>query len=62
MNEIDLAHVTQRFPVIGMFSGFVGAALWQLVMGSMSVLADRLQARVDRRQRIAAARARVPDR
>lgn len=57
MNEFDLVHVAQRFAVIGICSGFVGAALWQLVMGSMSVLACRLQARADRRQRIAAARA-----
>lgn len=59
MSEIDLGHVAQRFAILGICSGFVGAALWQLLVGSMHVLAHRLHARTARRQRIAAARARV---
>lgn len=59
MPEIDLVHVAHRLAIVGICSGFVGAGLWQLLVGSMHMLAHRLHARAARRQRIAAARARV---
>jgi hypothetical protein len=57
--EIDLAHVAQRLAIVGICSGFIGAALWQLLVGSMQALAFRLHARMAQRQRIAAARTRT---
>lgn len=59
MSEIDLGHVAQQLAILGMCSGFIGAALWQLLVGSLGVLAHRLDERAARRQRIAAARARL---
>jgi len=58
MNETDLVHVAHQLAILGITSGFVGAALWQLLVGFLHVLAMRLHARMARRQRIAAARAR----
>lgn len=58
MNEIDLGHVAQQLAILGICSGFVGAALWTLFVGSLGVLAERLHARAMRRQRIAQARER----
>lgn len=57
--DIDLVHVAQRLAIVGIFSGFIGAALWQLLVGSMHVLVFRLHARMAQRQRIADARARA---
>lgn len=57
--EIDLVQVAQRLAIVGIFSGFIGAALWQLLVSSMHVLAVRLHARMAQRQRIEAARTRV---
>ncbi|MBV7539998.1 hypothetical protein KW835_02740 [Acidovorax sp. sic0104] len=54
--EIDLVHVAHRLAIVGICSGFLGAALWQMLVGSMHVLALRLHARAARRQRIEAAR------
>lgn len=59
MNEIDLGHVAQRLAILGICSGFVGAALWTLLVGSLGVLAERLHHRAMRRHRIAAARQRA---
>lgn len=59
MPEIDLTHVAHRLAIVGICSGFIGAALWQLLVGSMHVLALRLHARAARRERIAQARARA---
>lgn len=59
MSEIDLSHVAQRLALLAISCGFVGAGLWQLLVGSLHVLAHRLHARAARRQRINAARARV---
>lgn len=59
MPEIDLPHVARQLAILGICSGFVGAALWALVTGSLGVLAARLHARAMRRQRIAQARARA---
>lgn len=58
MNEIDLSHVAQQLAILGICAGFIGAALWNLLVGSLSVLAHRLLARALRRQRIAQARER----
>lgn len=57
--DIDLVHVAQRLAIVGICSGFIGAALWQLLVGSMHVLALRLHARIAQRQRIDSARSRV---
>lgn len=57
--EIDLAYVARQLAIVGICSGFIGAALWQLLVGSMHVLALRLNARMAQRQRIAAARGRA---
>lgn len=57
--EIDLTHVARQLAILGITSGFIGAALWSLLVGSMDVLAHRLYARKAKRQRINAARARV---
>ncbi|CAN7258745.1 hypothetical protein LJR129_001128 [Acidovorax sp. LjRoot129] len=59
MNEINLSHVAQQLAILGICAGFVGAALWALLTGTLGVLAERLHARAARRQRIAAARNRV---
>lgn len=59
MSAVDLGHVAQQLAILGICSGFVGAALWTLVTGSLGVLAARLHARSVRRQRIDAARTRV---
>jgi hypothetical protein len=59
MPEINLSHVAQQLAILGICAGFIGAALWQLLVGSMHVLAHRLHARAMRRQRIAAARGRA---
>lgn len=56
--EIDLVHVAQRLAIVGACSGFIGAALWQMLVGSLHVLAHRLHARAARRKRINAARSR----
>ena len=58
MPEIDLGHVAQQLAILGICAGFIGAALWHLLVGSMHVLAHRLHARAARRERIASARAR----
>lgn len=58
MNEIDLSHVAQQLAILGTCAGFIGAALWNLLVGSLSVLAHRLHARALRRRRIAQARER----
>ena len=52
MNEIDLAHVAQKLAILGIASGFIGAALWQLVMGLLGVLAEHLHQRAQRLHRI----------
>ena len=57
--EIDFALFAQRMAFLAMASGFVGAALWHLLVGSMHVLAHRLHSRAARRERIAQARARA---
>lgn len=57
--EIDLVHVAHRLAIVGICSGFVGAGLWQLLVGSLHLLAHRLHAHAARRQRIASARTRV---
>lgn len=59
MSEIDLSHVAQQLAILGICAGFIGAALWTLLVGSLGVLAHRLHARVARRERIAAARVRT---
>ena len=59
MSEIDLGHVAQRLAILAICGGFIGAALWQLLSGTLHVLALRLHARIARRQRIEAARTRV---
>lgn len=59
MAEIDLSHVAQRLAILGICAGFVGAALWTLLVGSLGVLAERLHARAMRRHRIAQARGRA---
>ncbi len=59
MNEINLGHVAQQLAILGICAGFIGAALWHLLVGSMHVLAHRLHARAARRGRIAQARARA---
>lgn len=59
MNEIDLTHVAHRLAIVGICSGFIGAALWTLLTGSLGILAHRLHARAARRERIAQARARA---
>jgi len=57
--EIDFSLFAQRVAFLAMASGFIGAALWQMLVGSMHVLALRLHARMAQRQRIEAARTRV---
>lgn len=59
MNEIDLGHVAQQLAILGVCAGFIGAALWTLLVGSLGVLADRIEQGILRRQRIAQARARA---
>ena len=58
MAEIDLSHVAHQLAILGVCAGFVGAALWTLLVGSLGVLAERLHARAMRRHRIAQARER----
>lgn len=58
MNEIDLSHVAQQLAILGICAGFIGAALWTLLVGSLGVLAEHLHARAMRRHRIAHARER----
>lgn len=58
MNEIDLSHVAQQLAILGICAGFVGAALWTLLVGSLGVLAEHLHARAMRLHRIYAARSR----
>jgi hypothetical protein len=57
--EIDLGHVAQQLAILGICSGFVGAALWTLLVGSLGVLGERLHARAARRLRITQARDRA---
>lgn len=59
MPAVDLGHVAQQLAIIGICAGFIGAALWHLLVGSMHVLAHRLHARAARRQRIDSARSRA---
>ena len=59
MPEIDLTQVAHRLAIVGICSGFIGAALWTLFAGSLGILAERLHARAVRRERIAQARARA---
>ena len=59
MPEIDLSHVAQQLAILGICAGFIGAALWTLLVGSLGVLAEHLHARAMRRHRIAQARGRA---
>lgn len=57
--EVDLGRVAQQLAILGICAGFIGAALWTLLVGSLGVLAERLHARAMRRHRIAQARSRA---
>lgn len=58
MNELDLAYLAQRLALVGISTGFVGAGLWHILVGSLEVLAFRLHDRASRAQRIEQARSR----
>ncbi len=56
--EIDLAFFAQRVALLGMASGFVGAALFFTVMNAIGLIGAHLAGYLAKRQRIKQARER----